>query len=203
MLLSEAEAHAVDAVTYTGSCTGNLSLICVPQVRYLLAQCIKAAQKCGGTMWGPPLEGREEHRGLEGGEMVEDAYFWMGRWVADVSAAGTPCVSLADLVAPYLLFLELKALQLKKSHKPRWQRYNPVWKKTQRKHVTSHALAETSGWPHLIKYSCFGFPSSFCYGSQHWPLKAFDREIAFASISISPLAASFHTFVGLHSRYPG
>lgn len=31
--------------------------------------------------------------------------------------------------------------------------------------VASHALAETSGWPNLIKYSCCGSPSSDCESS--------------------------------------
>lgn len=70
--------------------------------------------------------------------MVEDACFWPGRWVADVSAAAIPCVSSASPVASYLLFLELKALQRKKNHKPGRQRYNPMWNKNPEKtcHIT-------------------------------------------------------------------
>lgn len=34
-----------------------------------------------------------------------------------------------------------------------------------RKPVASHALAETSGWPNLIKYSCCGSPNSDCESS--------------------------------------
>jgi len=69
---------------------------------------------------------------------------------------------------PYLLLPVLKALQLKKKLVKQDKDITHCERKTlpsHRQHVASHALAETSGWPNLIKYSCCGFPCSYCDGS--------------------------------------
>lgn len=74
------------------------------------------------------------------------------------------------------------ALQLKKKKKLVKQDKDIIYCErkplpSHRKHVASHALAETSGWPNLIKYSFCGFPASCCDGSWHQSPKAFDRDI--------------------------
>lgn len=76
-----------------------------------------------------------------------------------------------------------------------------------RKPVASEALAETSGWLNLIKYSCCGFPNSDCESSWHRSPKAFDRDNcpcwALLLFPHFPLAAPFHTFtdVQIYSHY--
>lgn len=97
---------------------------------------------------------------------------WGGSW------AGTGCqIFLHCPAVPFVRML--KAFQLKE--KAVRQDKDVIYCKgetlpSHRKPMASHALAETSGWPNLIKYSCCGFPNSDCESRWHRSPKAFDRD---------------------------
>lgn len=158
-------------------------------------------QECRDLNWGEKWGGRAGLSGLEGSPLLDQlsraccsacalSLFAIiapqvnGEHAGEgagllLSWQGLPDVPSTD--KPYLLLWGLKALHLKKKKKPVRQDKGIIhcerkFLPSHRKHVASHALAETSGWPNLIKYSCCAFPSSYCDGSWHRSPKAFDRD---------------------------